>query len=102
MVEPVSNNDDVYNKPTEFKLNQNYPNPFNPKTIIKFELPAASYVSQKVYNLLGQEIATLITRELSAGYHETSFDGLRLPSGVYLYRIQAGEFIQTKKMILLK
>ncbi len=102
MIEPVSNNDDVYNKPTEFKLNQNYPNPFNPKTIIKFELPAASYVSLKVYNLLGQEITTLITRELSSGYHETSFNALPLPSGVYLYRIQAGEFIQTKKMILLK
>ncbi|MCX6173829.1 MAG: T9SS type A sorting domain-containing protein [Ignavibacteriales bacterium] len=88
--------------PTEFKLYQNYPNPFNPNTKINFTLTRSSHVSLKVYNLLGQEKAQLINKELSVGYHEVSFDGSAFPSGVYLYRIKTGDFIQSKKMILLK
>ena len=88
--------------PTDFKLFQNYPNPFNPNTKINFTLTRSSHVSLKVYNLLGQEKAQLINKELSVGYHEVSFDGSAFPSGVYLYRIKAGDFIQSKKMVLLK
>ena len=90
------------NIPLNSSLSQNFPNPFNPNTKINFVLPKSSRVLLKVYNLLGQEKVTLINKELSAGNHEVNFDGLALASGIYFYRIQAGEFIQTKKMILLK
>ena len=88
--------------PKIFSLHQNYPNPFNPNTMINFAIPKSSHVYLKVYDLLGQEKATLVNKELSAGYHNVSFDGSTLPSGIYFYRIQAGDFIQTKKMILMK
>jgi uncharacterized protein (TIGR02145 family) len=88
--------------PLEYSLSQNYPNPFNPSSLISFAIPKSSNVSLKVYDLLGKEITTLVDKELSAGYHEVSFDGSSLSSGIYLYTIQAADFIQTKKMILLK
>jgi hypothetical protein len=90
------------NSTSEYKIFQNYPNPFNPKTKINFELPIASHVFLKVYDSIGQEIMVLIDKELSKGYHEVSFDGTALPSGIYLYRIQTGEFIASKKMMLVK
>ena len=88
--------------PREFGLNQNYPNPFNPSTTIEFALPKQATVELAVYNLLGQRIAVLVNEDLQAGYYQTSFDAHSLPSGVYFYRIQAGSFVQTKKLMLLK
>jgi hypothetical protein len=88
--------------PDEFALNQNYPNPFNPSTMIQFEIPDAQFVTLKVYNLLGQEVATLINDQLGAGRYRAEFDGRNLPSGTYLYRLQTGTFTETKKMLLVK
>jgi hypothetical protein len=88
--------------PTEYSISQNYPNPFNPTTKIKFALPQRSLTKLIIYDLLGREIQTLINKELEAGYHEINFDATNFPSGVYFYRIQTGNFIQTKKMILMK
>jgi hypothetical protein len=97
-------------RPTKFTLNQNYPNPFNPITVISFSLPVTSIATLKVYNILGQEVATLINnKELHAGIHEITFDANKLSSGLYFYKLTAhqgesstGEFSQVKRMILLK
>jgi hypothetical protein len=88
--------------PKEFKLHQNYPNPFNPKTIIGFQLPINNYVTLKIYDVLGREVATLVNETLKPGTYETEFDGSNYPSGVYYYRITAGDFTETKKMVLIK
>ncbi len=88
--------------PKTFELMQNYPNPFNPTTIIKYGLPKEAHVSIKVYNALGQEVATLVNNTMEAGYHEITFDASHLASGMYIYRIQAGDFVAVKKMLLLK
>jgi len=88
--------------PTNFVLEQNYPNPFNPTTIISFNLPSRSFVSLKVFDGLGREVATLITEELSAGNHTRIWDASGLSNGVYFYRLQAGTFFQTRKLILIK
>jgi len=85
-----------------YKLEQNYPNPFNPSTNIEFSIPMASKVELKVYNILGQEVATLVNESLAAGNHAVKFDASRLATGVYLYRITAGQFSSVKKMLLLK
>ena len=87
---------------TSYELSQNYPNPFNPSTRIRFALPQESYTTLKVYSILGQEVATLINEEKSSGVYEVSFDGLNLSSGTYIYKLRAGDFVQTKKMLLLK
>ena len=87
---------------TKYKLSQNYPNPFNPTTKISYSLPKSSLVQLKIYNLLGQEITTLVNEEKAAGNYEVNYDAINLPSGVYFYKIQAGSFIETKEMILLK
>ena len=88
--------------PTEFVLEQNYPNPFNPSTKIKYSVPQMSNVVIKVYDVLGNEIETLVNEEKPAGTYELTWYAENLPSGVYFYRIQAGSFFETKKMILLK
>ena len=93
--------DDDY-QPEEFSLEQNYPNPFNPSTKIRFQLPARTYVRLEVYDILGSRISTLINKEMSAGTYEAEFDGRRFASGVYIYRIQAGSFVSSKKMLLVK
>lgn len=87
--------------PAEFSLSQNYPNPFNPATRIAYGLPKNSNVTLRVYNALGQEVAVLQNGEQDAGIHEVIFDGTRLGSGVYFYRIQAGTFVQSMKLLLL-
>jgi hypothetical protein len=88
--------------PTVYSISQNYPNPFNPTTKIKFGLPNAGLTKLIIYDLLGREVQTLINKELETGYHEINFDAGNFTSGVYFYRIQSGDFIQTKKMILIK
>ena len=85
-----------------FNLGQNYPNPFNPSTTISFGLPHKSDVQLTVYNTLGQQVATLVKDEKEAGYHEVNFDGGGLSSGVYFYRLTAGSFAGTKKLVLLR
>ncbi|MEK7069352.1 MAG: T9SS type A sorting domain-containing protein [Patescibacteria group bacterium] len=88
--------------PTEFKLEQNYPNPFNPTTTIKFSIPESGNYTLRVYNTLGQEVATLVNEYKIVGNYEINFNAGDLPSGVYMYKLQAGSFVQTKKMILIK
>jgi hypothetical protein len=86
----------------EYSLSQNYPNPFNPSTTIKFALPKAGMVSLKIYNTLGEEVAELINREMNAGVKKINFDASHLSSGLYIYRISTNNFIDVKKMLLLK
>jgi predicted esterase len=88
--------------PEEYGLSQNYPNPFNPTTTIRYDLPAAQHVRLALFNALGQEIAMLLDEQQSRGHKEITFDGRNLPSGVYFYRIIAGPYMETKKLILLK
>ena len=88
--------------PENYSLEQNYPNPFNPSTTIKYSIPEQSFVKIKVFNLLGQEIAELVNKELQTGNYEVSFNAANFPSGIYFYRIEADNFVQTKKMILMK
>jgi hypothetical protein len=88
--------------PDNYALQQNYPNPFNPSTIIKFSVPELSFVRIKVFNMLGQEIADLVNEELQQGNYEVKLDAANLPSGVYFYRLEAGNFVQTRKMVLTK
>ena len=88
--------------PVNFSLSQNYPNPFNPNTTIKYEISEMSFVTLKVFDLLGKEVATLINEEKPMGNYEIKFDGSKLTSGIYFYQLQAGAFVETKKMILLK
>jgi len=88
--------------PNQFSLSQNYPNPFNPSTTIEFSLPKSEFVNLRIYNILGEEVATLVSDKLQVGNHTYQFDGSNLASGVYLYRIEAGEFQQVRKMILLR
>jgi hypothetical protein len=98
---PVSVEDEEV-VPDIYSLSQNYPNPFNPSTTIKYYVPQSSFVKIKVYNTIGQEIAELVNQELQIGNYEVTFDARNLPSGIYFYRIEAGNFVETKKMILMK
>ena len=88
--------------PKQYNLEQNYPNPFNPTTTITYALPQQSKVRLSIYNLLGQELLTLVDRSEEAGYKSVSFDASALSSGVYFYRLEAGSFLQTKKLVLVK
>jgi len=90
------------NNPITFELFQNYPNPFNPTTTIKYGIPERTFIELIIYDILGKEVELLISEEQEAGYYEINFNAAILSSGIYLYRLQAGDFIQTKKMILLK
>lgn len=94
--------DDLSAIPNTFELYQNYPNPFNPTTTIKYQIPENAFVALKVYDITGREISTIVNDFKSAGTYEVKFDSERLPSGIYISKIEAGKFIQIKKMILIK
>jgi len=95
-------NENYNSLPEHFSLFQNYPNPFNPSTVIRWQLPVRNHVLLIVYDVLGNEITTLVNEEKQAGDFEVEFDANKLPSGVYYYRLIAGNFVQTRKMLLLK
>ena len=88
--------------PAEFELSQNYPNPFNPATIIRYDLPLTTHVMLKVFNVLGQEVATLMNDVEEAGHKSVQFDASRLSSGTYFYRLWAGGFTSVRKLLILK
>ncbi len=88
--------------PVDYALAQNYPNPFNPSTNIRYTVPQSSYIAIKVFDILGNEIKTLVSEEKQTGIYEVEFNATALPSGFYFYRLQAGDFIETKKMVLLR
>jgi hypothetical protein len=88
--------------PTKYELGQNYPNPFNPSTTIHYQVPADGFITLKVFDLLGREVATLVNEEQKADYYKVTFDASRLASGVYFYRLQAGEFTAAKRLMVLK
>ncbi len=88
--------------PSDYVLFQNYPNPFNPKTIIKYQIPELSFVTLKVYDVLGNEVATLVNEVLRAGEYKVEFNAGGLTSGIYFYQLIAGNLVQSKKMVLLK
>jgi len=87
--------------PTEYSIS-NFPNPFNPTTVINYQLPESGMVTLKVYDLLGKEVATLVNESKNAGYYNVNFDASKLTSGIYIYTIQANNFIKSNKMLLLR
>jgi len=88
--------------PEDFSLHQNYPNPFNPSTKIEYQIANAGFVNLRVYDVLGNEVETLINKEMPTGSYEVEFDARNLPSGIYFYKLKAGSFVETKKMVLLR
>lgn len=88
--------------PDRFALNQNYPNPFNPLTTIHYSLPARLHVDLKIYNVLGQLVATLVNKDQAAGSYSVQFDAHNLPSGMYIYRLKAGNYTSVKKMMVIE
>ncbi len=101
-IPPITGIEDDFYAVSDFKLFQNYPNPFNPSTTIRYSIPASEFVTLKVYDVLGNEVATLVNEEKPAGSYETEFNAVGLSSGIYFYQLQAGNFTQTKKLILMK
>jgi len=88
--------------PILFNLKQNYPNPFNPSTTISYQIREQNFISLKVYDILGNEVATIVNEERPAGSYEAEFVGNELTSGFYFYQLKSGDFVETKKMLLLK
>jgi hypothetical protein len=88
--------------PTVFKLEQNYPNPFNPSTIIKFGIPERSNVLIKIYDILGSEVITLVNEEMEVGWYKKEFNATGYASGMYICRMKVGNFVSTKKMLMIK
>jgi hypothetical protein len=88
--------------PTCYELGQNFPNPFNPSTTIRYGLPQKSVVHLSIFNTLGQQVAQIVNGDRDAGYHEVRLDGSTLSSGVYFYRLRAGDFTETKRLLLLR
>ena len=99
---PTSVDQSLAGMPAQFSLSQNYPNPFNPGTTITFGLPKSTDVRLSVFDVLGREVSVLVHERRNAGVHEVKFDGSGLASGVYFCRIQAGDFIQANKMLVVK
>ena len=92
----------MFEIPKQFELYQNYPNPFNPTTVIRYGIPKESIVKLVVYNILGEMVKTLVENKQKAGSYEVNFNASNLATGIYIYRIQAGQFVETKKMVLMK
>jgi hypothetical protein len=88
--------------PVKYSLHQNYPNPFNPSTTITYEVPSATHVTITVYDMLGREVSVPVNDRREAGAYQVRFDGSNLASGVYFYRLQAGDYVATKKLLLMK
>ncbi|MCB0306638.1 MAG: T9SS type A sorting domain-containing protein, partial [Calditrichaeota bacterium] len=106
-IQPITLNALNSNQPEVFELAQNYPNPFNPTTTIQYSLPEAAQVRLDIYNMTGQKVRTLVSGGMEAGQHSVQWDGTnefgeKVTSGMYIYRIVAGDFVQTRKMVLLK
>ena len=98
----INQDGELVSNPSEFKLEQNYPNPFNPTTTIKYQIPELGLVTLKVYDILGREVKELVNAEKPVGTYEVVFNAKSLPSGIYVYELQAGDYIETKKLVLLK
>ena len=100
----IEDEENNFTQPIEFLLQQNYPNPFNPSTSIQYAISSKQFVTLKVYDLLGREVATLVNEEKPSGTYNAQFtiNDVQLSSGIYFYKLQAGEFVESKKMILLK
>lgn len=98
----ITDVEDEETSPTVFKLEQNYPNPFNPSTKISYSLKTEGRVSLKIYNTLGEEVIKLVDEIKPAGIYEAGFNASELPSGIYIYRMQSGEYVSSKKMLLIK
>lgn len=94
--------ENVATMPTTFALHPSYPNPFNPTTVIKYQLPKASYVTLKLYDILGREVKVLVDGLTEAGFHEVVLDASQLASGMYIYELKAGQFHLVKKLLLLR
>ena len=88
--------------PNNYGISQNYPNPFNPTTVINYQLPVNSFVTLKIYDVIGREVVTLVSGNQNTGYYHVTFNAADLTSGVYFYRLQAGTYSETKKLLLLK
>jgi hypothetical protein len=99
---PTSSNIETNLIPERFSLDQNYPNPFNPSTKISWQSPVSGHQTLKVFDVLGNEVATLVDEYKEAGKYEATFDASKLSSGIYFYKLQSGNFVETKKMILMK
>jgi flagellar hook assembly protein FlgD len=107
MVSGIEDEDSSRSRPVDFLLYQNHPNPFNPSTAISFSLRTESHVTLDIYNVLGQKVRTLVDESKNAGNYEVNWDGKdvngkNVTGGIYFYRIQAGEFVDSKKMVILK
>ena len=100
--EPVGIQPTSTNVPDKFSLSQNYPNPFNPATTIKFDIRTPAFTKLSVFDVLGREIQTLVNEELKIGSYSLVFDGSEYNSGVYFYRLASGDFVETKRMLLIK
>ena len=92
----------IYHLPAEYALNQNYPNPFNPTTTIRYDVAQAGVVRLTIFNLLGQEVATLVSDKLTPGVYKYGWDASGFASGIYYYKMEAGSFAQARKLILMK
>lgn len=99
---PTGVDDQSSSIPDKFEISQNYPNPFNARTAIEYALPRDSHVKIVIYNLLGQNVETLVDADKSAGNHQVIWNAADVPTGVYFYRLEAGDFVQTRKMLLAK
>ena len=102
LVSTLTGIENEFTLPTEFSLEQNFPNPFNPLTTIKYAIKELASVKLILYDILGREVEVLVNEEQDAGYYKVNFNAGRLASGIYFYRLQAGDFVETKKMVLLK
>ncbi|HSR16506.1 MAG TPA: T9SS type A sorting domain-containing protein, partial [Ignavibacteriaceae bacterium] len=93
---------DSANLPSDYRLDQNYPNPFNPSTKINYQLPEKNYVTLRIYDIIGNLVATLVDQEMEAGYYSVTWNAGNIASGIYLYRFTSGNLNSTKKLLLLK